>query len=367
MQGKDHFEPMAWVCISDEFDIMNISKTIFQSLGGANQEFNYLNLLQVALKERISKKRFLFALDDVWSDIYTNWEILGGPFLAGAPGRKVIMTTWKLSLLTQLVLYPYFVNMHWENQKTTLIHIWYLTIWRRKCNGLSLALKALGRLLWKKIHEEDWKVVLNSEIWSLEKGDGVVVALRLSYHDLSPCLKQLFAYCSLFPRDFEFDKEKLILLWMYEGFFHQSNASQTMERLGHEYFDQLLSRLDIEKKKEFRTESLERYRNISFVREEYMPLKGAKSVRTFLALFVGVIKSWQTFYFSNKVLENLLQELSLLRVLSLSNISISEVPEYIGSLKHLWYLNLSRTNIEQLPENICKLYNLHALNEAKLI
>ena len=133
------------------------------------------------------------------------------------------------------------------------------------------------------------------------------------------------------------------------------------------------SRLDIEKKKEFRTESLERYRNISFVREEYMvsgrfeSLKGAKSVRTFLALFVGVIKSWQTFYFSNKVLENLLQELSLLRVLSLSNISISEVPEYIGSLKHLWYLNLSRTNIEQLPENICKLYNLHALNEAKLI
>ncbi|MBD4018873.1 hypothetical protein GUI04_07525, partial [Xanthomonas citri pv. citri] len=84
------FELMAWVCVSDEFDIFNISKIIFQAIGGGNEKFKDLNLLQVALKEKISKKRFLIVLDDVWSESYADWEILERPFLAGAPGSKVI-------------------------------------------------------------------------------------------------------------------------------------------------------------------------------------------------------------------------------------------------------------------------------------
>ncbi|XP_023770219.2 putative disease resistance protein At3g14460 [Lactuca sativa] len=415
MQGKDHFELMAWVCVSDEFDIFNISNIIFQSIGGGNQEFKDLNLLQVALREKISNKRFLLVLDDVWSESYTDWEILAGPFLAGAPGSKVIMTTRKMSLLTQLGNNePYHLPILSDESALSLFcqHALgdknfdshpilkpYGECIVRKCNGLPLALKALGRLLRTKIDEEDWKEVLNSEIWSLEKGDGIVPALRLSYHDLSPCLKQLFAYCSLFPKDFEFDKEKLIMLWMAEGFL-QSTTNKTMERLGLEYFNALwsrsffqpapndrslfvmhdlmsdlatsvagefFSRLDIGAEKEYRDESFEKYRHLSFVREQYMvsarfePLKGAKSLRTLLAVSVGVIKSWQRFYLSNKVLKNLLQEFPLLRVLSLSHLGISEVPEFIGSLKHLRYLNLSRTDIKLLPENVCNLYNLQTL------
>ncbi|XP_023770221.1 putative disease resistance protein At3g14460 [Lactuca sativa] len=415
MQGKDRFELMAWVCVSDEFDIFNISSIIFQSIGGGNQVFKDLNLLQVALREKISNKRFLLVLDDVWSESYTDWEILAGPFLAGAPGSKVIMTTRKMSLLTQLGNNePYHLPILSDESALSLFCQHALGEKNfdshpllkphgegivRKCNGLPLALKALGRLLRTKIDEEDWKEVLNSEIWSLEKGDGIVPALKLSYHDLSPCLKQLFAYCSLFPKDFEFDKEKLILLWMAEGFL-QSTTNKTMERLGLEYFNALwsrsffqpapndrslfvmhdlmsdlatsvagefFSRVDIGTEKEHRNESFEKYRHLSFVREEYMvsgrfePLKGAKSLRTLIAVSVGVIDSWQRFYLSNKVLENLLQELPLLRVLSLSNLSISEVPEFIGSLKHLRYLNLSRTDIKLLPENVCNLYNLQTL------
>ncbi|CAH1412367.1 unnamed protein product [Lactuca virosa] len=415
MQGKDHFELMAWVCVSDEFDILNISNIIFQSIGGGNQEFKDLNLLQVALREKISNKRFLLVLDDVWSESYTDWEILAGPFVAGAPGSKVIMTTRKMSLLTQLGNNePYRLPILSDESALSLFCQHALGEKNfdshpllkpdgegivRKCNGLPLALKALGRLLRTKIDEEDWKEVLNSEIWSLENGDGIVPALRLSYHDLSPCLKQLFAYCSLFPKDFEFDKEKLILLWMAEGFL-QSTTNKTMERLGLEYFNALwsrsffqpapndrslfvmhdlmsdlatsvagefFSRVDIGMEKEYRNESFEKYRHLSFVREEYMvsarfePLKGAKSLRTLLALSVGAIRKRETFYLSNKVLENLLQELPLLRVLSLSHLSISEVPKFIGSLKHLRYLNLSRTDIKLLPENVCMLYNLQTL------
>ncbi|KAJ0478167.1 putative leucine-rich repeat domain superfamily, winged helix-like DNA-binding domain superfamily [Helianthus annuus] len=228
-----------------------------------------------------------------------------------------------------------------------------------------------------------------------------VPALRLSYSDLSASLKQLFAYCSLFPKDFMFDKEELVLLWAAEGFLHQSTPiDSTKERLGHDCFDELLSRsffqlapnnqsffvmhdlmndlaasvaseffvrLENDMKRNIRKEMLEKYRHMSFSREEYVTYKKfetfkiAKSLRTFLATFVGAEKSWQDFYLSSKILIDLLPELPMLRVLSLSGFCISEVPQTIGSLRHLRYLNLSRTKVTHLPENVCNLYNLETL------
>ncbi|KAI3503988.1 hypothetical protein L1887_32528 [Cichorium endivia] len=416
MQGKDHFELKAWVCVSDEFDIFNISKTIFQSIDGGNQEFKDLNLLQVALKEKISKKRFLLVLDDVWSESYADWEVLERPLLAGAPGSKIIMTTRKQSLLTQLGYnQPYCLSIlshesalslfcqhalgesNFDSHPTLKLHGEGIV---KKCDGLPLALIALGRLLRTKVHQEEWKELLNSEIWRLGKRDEIVPALKLSYHDLSASLKQLFAYCSLFPKDYVFDKEELILLWMAEGFLHQSTTSKSMERLGLECFEELLSRsffqhapddkslfvmhdlindlatsvagdlfsrLNIESKKEFKEEALGKYRHLSFVCETLMvyerfkALKGVKSLRTFLAVSFVMKESWATFYLSNKILVDLLHELPLLRVLSLSHLDIREVPEFIGSLKHLRYLNLSRTWITHLPDSICNLCNLQTL------
>ncbi|XP_023740359.1 putative disease resistance protein At3g14460 [Lactuca sativa] len=416
MQGKAHFELNAWVCVSDEFDIFNITKVIFQAIGGGNQEFKDLNLLQVALKEKISKKRFLLVLDDVWSESYTDWEILERPFLAGAPGSKIIITTRKLSLLTQLGYnQPYTLSVLSHENAVSLFcqHAFGENNFDshpslkphgegivEKCDGLPLALIALGRLLRTKSDEEEWKELLNSEIWRLGNRDKIIPALRLSYHDLPANLKLLFAYCSLFPKDYMFDMEELILLWMAEGFLHQSSTGKSMERMGVECFEDLLSRsffqhapndesffvmhdlindlamsvageffsrLDIEMKKEVGKEDSRKYRHMSFVCETFMvytkfkAFKGANSLRTLLALSVGMINSWQTFYLSNKVLDNLLEELPLLRVLSLSNLSIREVPEFVGNLKHLRYLNLSQTKITHLPDNIGNLYNLQAL------
>ncbi|KAL7611113.1 hypothetical protein Lser_V15G13834 [Lactuca serriola] len=416
MQGKDHFELKAWVCVSDEFDIFNITKIIFQSIGGGDQKFKDLNLLQVAVKENISKKRFLFVLDDVWSESYSDWEILARPFLAGAPGSKIIMTTRKLSLLTKLgYKQPYNLSVLSHDSALSLFcqhalgednfdsHPTLKPLGEgivEKCAGLPLALIALGRLLRTKTDEEEWKDLLNNEIWDSGKGDEIVPALKLSYNDLSASLKQLFAYCSLFPKDFVFDKGELILLWMAEGFLHQSTASKSMERLGHEGFEELLSRsffqhapddkslfvmhdimndlatsvageffsrLDIGMKREFRNEALEKHRHLSLICEDYMvykrfeAFKGAANLRTFLAVYAGKKERFGTCCVSNKVLNDLLHELPMLRVLRLCQLSISELPESIGNLKHLRYLNLSRTRITHLPDNVSNLYNLQTL------
>ncbi|KAK1418901.1 hypothetical protein QVD17_28052 [Tagetes erecta] len=126
-------------------------------------------------------------------------------------------------------------------------------------------------------------------------------------------------------------------------------------------------RLDTKNEKNIRNEMLEKYHHMSFVCDEYVAyknfeaFKSAKSLRTFLATHVGVVDTWQKSYLSNKILTDLLPRLSLLRVLSLSNFLIREVPEFIFTLRYLRYLNLSRTRITHLPENVCNLYNLETL------
>ncbi|KAJ4723704.1 NB-ARC domain-containing disease resistance protein [Melia azedarach] len=112
-----------------------------------------------------------------------------------------------------------------------------------KCQGLPLAAKTLGGLLCGKYDRSDWEDVLQSKIWNLsEERCDIIPALRVSYHYLSPRLKQCFAFCSLFPKDYEFQEEEIILLWMAEGFLHQENSELQMKNLGHKFFDELHSR-----------------------------------------------------------------------------------------------------------------------------
>ncbi|KAJ0478536.1 putative P-loop containing nucleoside triphosphate hydrolase, leucine-rich repeat domain superfamily [Helianthus annuus] len=416
-QVKDHFDLKAWVCVSDEFDTVRISKEIFQSM--ANKEVPDFNRLQEALKDHVKGKKFLLVLDDIWSESYEDWETLVRPLYTCASGSKIIITTRKDKLLKKLGCNP--LNKQLEslsdddalslvarnalgvdNFDSHLSLKPYAEGIVKKCGGLPLALIALGRLLrTKKDEVEHWKEVLNSEIWRLNDEDGILLALRLSYHDLSAPLKRLFVYCSLFPKDFLFDKEDLVLLWMANGFLQQATPNDSSEEqcLGRKFFEELLSRsffqhapnneslfvmhdlmndlatsvageflvrLDGEAKKDIGVERL-KYRYMSFVREKYVTYEKFKGfteaikLRTFLATSVGEVESWRTFFFSNKIITDLLPELPFLRVLSLSNFKISEVPESVGTLRHLRYLNLSRTSITHLPEKVCNLFNLQTL------
>ncbi|KAJ0860711.1 putative virus X resistance protein-like, coiled-coil [Helianthus annuus] len=416
---QEHFEPKAWVCVSDDFDIFKITDAILQDVTKENKEFKDLNQLQKALSEQFKDKRFLLVVDDVWSENYGDWENLVRPFLSCAPGSRIIMTTRKEQLLKQIGFHNVDRLESLSNEDALrLFAIHALGVDNfdshttlkpqgegivKKCGCLPLALKAIGRLLRTKTDREEWDDVLNSEIWDVEIGnatengkdvensDKIVPALRISYQELSADLKQLFAYCSLFPKDFLFDKQELVSLWMAEGFL---NPSKSPERLGREYFEILLSRsffqhapndeslfimhdlmndlatfvageffLRCDNHMKTKTEALAKYRHMSFTREEYVgyqkfkAFKGTKSLRTFLAVSLG----WGGYYLSSKILDDLLPDLRLLRVLSLSRFEISEVPEFIGTLKHLRYVNLSRTKIKELPENVGNLYNLQIL------
>ena len=76
----------------------------------------------------------------------------------------------------------------------------------------------------------------------LSKGDNEInPVLRLSCHNIPSDLKCCFAYCSIFPKGYEFEKDELIKLWMEEGLLKYCGRDKSEEDLGNELFDDLES------------------------------------------------------------------------------------------------------------------------------
>ena len=65
------------------------------------------------------------------------------------------------------------------------------------CKGLPLTAKTLGSLMWDKRSREEWKNILDSNLWELEDvHKGLLGPLLLSFYELSSAIKQCFLYCA---------------------------------------------------------------------------------------------------------------------------------------------------------------------------
>lgn len=422
MAYNDHrvtefFDSKAWACVSDDFDMFGITKTILKGLMSGSCDYEDLNMLQVKLKETLTKKRFLIVLDDVWNEKYEDWDILRRPFLVGSSGSKIIVTTRHHRVASVMSSSAgYCLKELADDESLCLLakHAIGRTNFDRhpnledigrsivkKCKNLPLAVKTLGGLLRARSTPEEWKDVLNSEIWEMEDDrSDILPALRLSYHHLPAHLKPCFAYCSIFPKDYEFDKYEVVLLWMAEGFLDEAKGGKNMEDIGDNYFKELLMRSFFQQSSsnssqfvmhdlindlaryvagEFcsrLTENLEeniKYMVLDKVRftsfssswyeasQKFKTLQKAKHLRSFLPLPIFVKYDSEKFYIARKAITELLLELRYVRVLSFSGYAIFEMPNSIGELIHLRYLNLSGTLIKLLPESVCTLCNLQVL------
>ncbi|KAL6327646.1 hypothetical protein AAG906_022209 [Vitis piasezkii] len=412
---KNHFDLRAWVCVSDDFDVLGITKTLLQSIASYTREINDLNLLQVKMKEKLSGKKFLLVLDDVWNENYHKWDSLCTPLRAGGPGSKVIITTRNMGVATLTrTVSPYLLQelsnddcravfaQHALGARNFEAHPHLKIIGEEmvnRCRGLPLVAKALGGILRNELNHEAWDDILKSKIWDLpEEKSGVLPALKLSYHHLPSHLKQCFAYCAIFPKGYEFKKDELILLWMGEGFLQQTKGKKRMEDLGSKYFSELLSRsffqqssnimprfmmhdlihdlaqsiagnvcLNLEDKLENNENIFQKARHLSFIRQaneifkKFEVVDKGKYLRTFLALPISVSFMKSLSFITTKVTHDLLMEMKCLRVLSLSGYKMSELPSSIDNLSHLRYLNLCRSSIKRLPNSVGHLYNLQTL------
>jgi len=409
---QQNFDLKAWVCVSDIFDIVKVTKTMIEEITQKPCKLSDLNALQLYLMEKLKGKRFVIVLDDVWIEDSDTWSSLTKPFLGGIRGSKVLVTTrnenvaavvpfqtvkvYHLNKLSNEDCWLVFANHAFplsegSENRGTLEKIGKEIV--KKCNGLPLAAQSLGGMLRRKHAIRDWNNVLESEIWELPESQcKIIPALRISYNYLPPHLKRCFVYCSLYPKDYEFDKDELIQLWMAEDLVKAPKKGKTLEEVGQEYFDDLVSRSFFQSHQilgncfvmhdlmhdlatfiggefYFRADELgkdtkidRKTRHLSFTRfsdpvSDIEVFETVKLPRTFLLI------NYKDSPFNNeKAPLIIVSMLKYLRVLSFCKFqSKLPLPDSIGELIHLRYLNLSKTSIEALPESLCNLHNLQTL------
>ncbi|XP_039162739.1 putative disease resistance RPP13-like protein 1 [Eucalyptus grandis] len=253
------FEKKAWVCVSDVFDVLDITKTILQSITRSSDDDKDLNKLQVKLKDNLAGKKFLVVLDDIWNEKYEKWTALLKPFEAGASGSKIIITTRNLNVASITRASPYHLReLSFDNCISLLAfhalgatnfesHPAFKILGKKiaeRCKGLPLAAKMLGGVLRTKSDPNEWEDTLNNKIWDLlmAENDEVLPILKLSYVHLPSYLKRCFAYCAVFPKDYEIERDELILLWIAEGLLDGQKENENILKLGRKHFDELVSK-----------------------------------------------------------------------------------------------------------------------------
>ncbi|GAU28247.1 hypothetical protein TSUD_118540 [Trifolium subterraneum] len=402
----EHFELKAWVYVSESFDVVGLTKEILKTFNSSADGESNLNLLQLRLQQTLTGKKYLLVLDDIWNGNEESWEKLLLPFNHGSSGSKIIATTrdkdityvlkscklFHLQQLNESDCWSLFVT-HAFDGKNVDEYRHLEPIGKKivdKCVGLPLAVKTLGQLLRRKFSEHEWRKILETDMWRLSDEDNNInPVLRLSYHNLPSNRKRCFAYCSILPKGYGFDKGGLIKFWMAEGLLKCSGSDKSEEEeLGNEIFSDLESISFFQKSSSYfvmhdlvndlaKSVSGEFCMQIEGSRVEGIPErtryirlslenlncgdKLLESICECKGLRSLIVECHTTTLISDNVQRDLFSRLKCLRMLSFRYCDLSELVDEIGNLKLLRYLDLSYNSFTTLPDTICKLYNLQTL------
>ncbi|KAL7187991.1 hypothetical protein ACSBR1_037933 [Camellia fascicularis] len=192
--GKTTLTQMAFnderVYVSQDFDVKRVIKATIESANGNACEAVDLDSLQRKLRVMLNGKRYLIVLDDVWDENPGKWDALKSSLACGSKD------CW--------LLFKQRAFGRGNEELPNLVAIGNEIV--KKCGCVPIAAKAFGGLMRFKSQEKEWLHVKESEIWNLDKNP-ILSALRLSYFYLPLESRQCFAYCAIFPKGSEFERE----------------------------------------------------------------------------------------------------------------------------------------------------------------
>ncbi|XP_043694607.1 putative disease resistance protein RGA3 [Telopea speciosissima] len=411
---KAHFNNRRWIYVSKSFDKVKVAIEIIKEIGGKSVPYGAnvsWELVYHQLLISVYGEEFLLVLDDVLNEDPLEWNPLRFSLRYASQNSRIIVTTCnkrvadmmgtkyvhKLGKLCDedwwsLLRYHAFVRgQNAECEKLEEIGMKLA----KECNAFPPLAKTLGSLFYFKNSKLDWQYVSESDIWRLSSSDKTVLAMLQSYYaDFPSHLKQCFAYCSMIPRGYLFDKLPTIREWIAQGFLNDrlGVSRGDLDKVGDEYFNNLVMCSFFQKDIRYSKGRFEYYQihdlvydfAKSLVESECFTLtiKGTKALQfsftnkvRHLFLLIEKINMIPSFIFKAVnlrtlkingripfVSSDLFRHLPCLRTLDLGGTYLEELPNEIEKLIHLRYLNLAGTRVKELPETLASMYNLQVLD-----
>ncbi|XP_074285463.1 putative disease resistance protein RGA1 [Silene latifolia] len=392
---SETFELKKWTCIADQDQQQWSLKGFLGKVvkGSSIDDKMSLEEIHKEIKEQLGEKKYLLVLDDVWTESYDIWQQFEGFLKVGGRGSWIIVTTRSkttakmiagdqvhmLQGLSEPESWHLFERMAFqaEERDNKLVQLGKKIV--KKCTNVPLAIRVVGSLL-RGQSMSKWLSFQDKGLDCLsENSDTVTCILKLSYDQLSPSLKACFAYCAIFPKDWQINKQLLIWLWMAQGYINSKN-------LGEEYFLILLQRCFFQDIIEDKCEEIVSFKIHDLLHDIAEKVAGGEICRfSSETSNVGkrvrhlsfVCNPRANHIFNNNhirtclqiegAIEQLLASKSILkwtclRSLDLSSLQATSLPESIGQLLHLRCLDLSsNSGLKVLPKSITKLVNLQTL------
>lgn len=362
--------------------------------------------------------KYLIVIDDVLSN--TEWDFIKPHFPANETSSRIIVTTRvngiamhcsnkKLDNIYELRSRPdnarelfeekvFGKTANLDEQGPELLEQANLIL--KKCNGLPLAIVAIGGFLANQPKSAlKWKILNDNISAELEMNPELEIirtVLMKSYDGLPYYLKSCFLYLSIFPEDHKINLKRLLRCWIAEC-YSSVVRNKAAEEIAESYLMELISRsmlLPIQKSSYRRkgidscqvhdiireigiSKSMEE--NLVFRLEEGCSLLNTKGIAARHLAINGnwegdqsefesmvdmsrvrsltVFGKWKSFFLSEKM--------SLLRVLDLEDATglVDHHLKHIGKLLHLRYLSLRGCqDIRHLPDSLGNLRELKTLD-----
>ncbi|KAL6518100.1 hypothetical protein OROMI_033801 [Orobanche minor] len=236
----NHFQLRAWCVVSQEYNNIELFLTILASLIELSNPIQRMSEvdLSVLLYKQLMGRRYLIVLDDVWEiNAFVNLKRF---FPDDGNGSRIMLTTRnkvigleakchsdpvELGLLSHDESWNLLERKVYREEKCPLEFCQVGKEIAGKCRGLPLAIVLVAGLLAKSVRKRYFWEQVAGNLSSYLARDSQTVwmpALELSYEYLPEGLKPFFLYLGAFPEDKEIPTDKLICLWVAEGFVQKT-------------------------------------------------------------------------------------------------------------------------------------------------
>ncbi|XP_031125856.1 disease resistance protein RPM1-like [Ipomoea triloba] len=414
-QVTKHFQRRVWVTVSETFKIEELLKNAIKQLVKPPHDFEGQDSAKLieSVSSILSEQRYIIVLDDVWS--FDVWSAIKYAFPGQKFGSRIVITTrnseigrdachettgdvYELKLLSEKDSWELFCKKTFltDSCPPHLVNIAEDIV--NKCGGLPLAIVVIaGTLATKDKDIAVWKSFQNGLNFQLKTDDrmkNLKNLLSLSYYDLPYYLKYCFLYFSIFPEDAIIEKNRVIKLWIAEGFV--KDDQQVKEEVAEAYLNELIHRNLIQIAEKSHVGKIISLRVHDMLREIIL----SKALeQNFAVIFTGQNKEWSDEKCRRLIIhrsdDDILKSTSSkshirslqlykdevppvsfslskllsfdyyipLKVLDLRGTrDVNRIPKAVFKLFHLKYLSLRKTGLRNVSKSIGRLQNLEILD-----